>query len=581
MVKIMETILRDAHQSLIATRMRTQDMIPVLEHLDRVGYHALEMWGGATFDVTMRFLNENPWERLRTIRKHIKNTKLQMLLRGQNLVGYRHYADDVVDRFVELAAKNGIDVFRIFDALNDVRNMERAIVAAKKTGKHVQGTISYTVSPVHTIDKFMAFAKELKDLEVDSIAIKDMAGLLTPKAATELVSRLKKELGFVVEVHTHSTSGLAYLTYMAAIEAGADIVDTALSPFGWGTAQPPTEPLVYALHGTEYDTGIDPENLKPVTAHFREVRKKYEALIKPQSERVDIDVLVYQIPGGMLSNLLSQLEKQKKLDKYGDVLKEVPRVREDLGFPPLVTPTSQIVGTQAVMNVIAGERYKMVTKETREYVRGMYGRTPAPVKPEIMEMILKGEKPISGRPADQLSPELPEVRKKFADLIKEPEDEMILALYPDVGARFLRGEIKAEEIPSARPAQAAAGASKAPAPAAGQATAHGVYDVVIGGRKYTVEVMPAGQAPQSAAAAPAAQPAASAGGREVPSPLQGTILKILVSAGDRVEAGQKIAVIEAMKMENDITAPEAGTVAAVLVKEGDMVEADQPIMVLN
>ncbi|MBU1508751.1 pyruvate carboxylase subunit B, partial [Myxococcota bacterium] len=464
MVKITETILRDAHQSLIATRLRIEDMIPALELLDSMGYHSLEVWGGATFDSCMRFLAEDPWERLRTIRKAVKKTKLQMLLRGQNLVGYRHYADDVVDRFVELAAKNGIDIFRIFDALNDVRNMEQAIRAAVKTGKHVQGTISYTLSPVHTEDLFVTFAKELKGLGCHSICIKDMAGLLDPAACTSLVSRLKKEVALPVQVHTHCTSGLAQMTYFAAAEAGADVVDCALSPFSGGTSQPPTESVVFGFAKTPYDTGMDPTAFKPLTAVFKEVRKKYDSMVSPISERVDVDVLIYQIPGGMLSNLVSQLEKQKKLDRYEDVLLEVPRVRTDMGYPPLVTPTSQIVGTQAVMNVIAGERYKMITKETKEYVRGMYGRTPAPISPEIRKLITGDEPMVDGRPGDHLKPELPEIKEKYKDLIKKEEDVISLALYPEVAAKLLSGKAEAEPMPSvAAPAAAAAAPAAAPA----------------------------------------------------------------------------------------------------------------------
>lgn len=590
MVKITETILRDAHQSLIATRMRIEDMIPALEMLDSMGYHSLEVWGGATFDSAMRFLAEDPWERLRTIRKAVKNTKLQMLLRGQNLVGYRHYADDVVDRFVELAAKNGIDIFRIFDALNDIRNMERAIKAAVKTGKHVQGTISYTLSPVHTEDAFVAFAKELKGLGCHSICIKDMAGLLDPAACTSLVTRLRKEVDLPVQVHTHCTSGLAQMTYFAAAEAGAAVVDCALSPFSGGTSQPPTESVVFGFAKTPWDTGMDPAAFKPLTAYFKDVRKKYEALFSPIAERVDVDVLIYQIPGGMLSNLVSQLEKQKKLDRYEDVLAEVPRVRKDMGYPPLVTPTSQIIGTQAVMNVIAGERYKMVTKETREYVRGMYGRTPAPVDPEIRKKIIGDEPMVDGRPGDHLKPELPEIREKYKNLIRKEEDEISLALYPEVAAKLLSGEAKPEPLPGAAPAEAKAPDAKAsasPAPAAAPASLPATYRVQVNGRTFTVDVLPAdGSAPAAAAApaasaAPAAASAQSGVSTTVPSPLQGTVFKILVKPGDRVKKGQTVLVLEAMKMENEIASTADGVVSRVLVKEGQSVEADAPLLVLE
>ncbi|MBU1240776.1 pyruvate carboxylase subunit B, partial [Myxococcota bacterium] len=490
MIKITETILRDAHQSLIATRMRLEDMIPALEMLDAVGYHSLEMWGGATFDSCLRFLNEDPWERLVTIRKHVKKTKLQMLLRGQNVVGYRHYADDVVTRFVELAAKNGIDIFRVFDALNDMRNIEFAMKAVKKTGKHLQGCISYTLSPVHTEEIFIKFAKDLKGVGADSIAIKDMAGLLSPAGAFSLVKKLKQEVGLPVQVHTHCTSGLAMMTYFMAAQAGADVLDCALSPLSWGTSQPPTESIVHGFRGTEWDSGIDPAKFKDLTTHFKKVREKYASLISPISERLDVDVLQYQIPGGMLSNLVSQLEKQKKLDRYDEVLLEVPRVRKELGYPPLVTPTSQIVGTQAVMNIIAGARYKMITEQTKDLVRGKYGRTPAPISDEIKKQIIGDEKVIEGRPADSLEHELPVIREKYAALIKKPEDEVSLALYADVAAKFLRGEGEAEALPSDAPAVAAV--EKAPQPSVASMLP-AAYDVTVNGKNFHVNVVPAGQ----------------------------------------------------------------------------------------
>jgi pyruvate carboxylase subunit B len=592
-VKITETILRDAHQSLIATRLRLDDMILALELLDQMGYHSLEVWGGATFDSCMRFLAEDPWERLRTIRRAVKKTKLQMLLRGQNLVGYRHYADDVVDRFVELAAKNGIDIFRIFDALNDTRNMEQAIRAAVKTGKHVQGTISYTLSPVHTEDAFVNFAGELKALGCHSICIKDMAGLLDPAACTSLVSRLKKEVALPVQVHTHCTSGLAQMTYFAAAAAGADVVDCALSPFSGGTSQPPTESVVFGFAGTPHDTGMDPAAFKPLTAVFKDVRKKYDAMVSPISERVDVDVLIYQIPGGMLSNLVSQLEKQKKLDRYEDVLLEVPRVRTEMGYPPLVTPTSQIVGTQAVMNVIAGERYKMITKETKEYVRGMYGRTPAPISADIRKKIIGDEPVVEGRPGDHIKPELPEIREKYKDLIKKEEDVISLALYPEVAAKLLSGQAEAEPIPGVKTAAAPAASVPAAAPATSPvASGPGRYQVQVNGRLFTVDVAPlaVGATPLPAASvemiAPSAAPAAPAptgpvGGRTLPSPLQGTVFKMLVKLGDRVEANQRVLILEAMKMENEITAPIGGVIREILVKEGQGVDADAPLMVIE
>ncbi len=448
MAQLTETILRDAHQSLIATRMRTEDMLEGAELIDKVGYRSAEMWGGATFDVCMRFLNENPWERLRVLKKRLKNTPTQMLLRGQNLVGYTHYADDVVDLFVKQSARNGIDIFRVFDALNDVRNMERSIAAVLAAGAHAQGTISYTRSPVHTIEKFVTIARELKDLGCQSICVKDMAGLLTPKEAIPLVKALKKDIGLELWVHSHNTGGYAQATYYAAIEAGADVVDCSLSPLSNGTGQPPTESMVAALEGTPWETGYKLEDLEPLTRLFAKVREKYLGYLDPISERVDVRVLTYQVPGGMISNLVSQLKQQNKLDQFEAVLAEVPAVRADLGYVPLVTPTSQIVGTQAVLNVLMGERYKMVSKESRALALGRYGRTPAPVSPEIVEKLGGGEEPITGRPADELAPALDSVREQYGDLIGSDEDLLMLAIYGDVAARFLRGETEAEAIPA-------------------------------------------------------------------------------------------------------------------------------------
>ncbi len=579
MLQITETILRDAHQSLIATRMRLEDMIPALELLDQVGYYSLEMWGGATFDSCIRFLNEDPWERLRTIRKHVKKTKLQMLLRGQNVVGYRHYADDVVDRFVELAAKNGIDIFRIFDALNDMRNIGYAMKAVAKTGKHIQGCISYTLSPVHTEEKFLTFAKELKEHGAGSIAIKDMAGLLTPTAAYSLVKRLKEEVKLPVQVHSHCTSGLAMMTYFRAAQAGADVIDCALSPLSWGTAQPPTESIVHGLAGTEWDTGIDPLKFKELTAHFKAVREKYQGLLNPISERVDVDVLQYQIPGGMLSNLVSQLEKQKKLDLYEEVLVEVPKVREELGYPPLVTPTSQIVGTQSVMNVITGQRYKMVTQQTKDLVKGMYGRTPAPISAEMRQRLIGDEPLTTGRPADSLKPELPAVRERYSALIKKPEDEVTLALYGDVAVKFLKGEAKREELPKAASAAAPKASTAAPALPALPAA----YNVTVNGKMFNVNVAPAGQgAPAVAAVAPSAPTGGAAPqGKEIPSPLQGSVWKIEVEEGDEVQEGDLLLVLEAMKMENEIVSPVSGKVLQILVSKGDSVDAEDILLVIG
>ncbi len=439
-VGITETVLRDAHQSLIATRMTTESMLPIVEKLDNVGYHSLEAWGGATFDACLRFLNEDPWERLRKIKDKAKKTPLQMLFRGQNILGYRHYADDVVEYFVQKSVANGINIIRIFDALNDVRNLQTAINATKKEGGHVQAAISYTISPVHDIPFFVNLAKEYENCGADSICIKDMAGLLVPYEAEKLVKELKKTVKIPIQLHTHYTSGVASMTYLKAIEAGVDVVDCALSPLAMGTSQPPTEPLVKTLEGTEYDTGINLDALTEIADYFKPLREEYlnSGLLNTKVLGVDINTLKYQVPGGMLSNLVSQLKQQGKEDKFDEVLKEIPRVREDLGWLPLVTPTSQIVGTQAVLNVIMGERYKMVSKETKGIVRGEYGRTPAPISEEFTKKIIGDEKPITCRPADLLKPELEELRKKCAQWTEQDEDVLSYALFDQVAEKYFQ-----------------------------------------------------------------------------------------------------------------------------------------------
>lgn len=439
-VRITETVLRDAHQSLIATRMKTEEMLPILEKLDDIGYNSLECWGGATFDSCLRFLNEDPWERLRKIKSVVKKTPLQMLLRGQNLLGYKHYADDVVEYFVQKAIANGMNIIRIFDALNDPRNIEKAIKACKKEGGHAQGTVCYTISPVHNLELFVKDAKTLVEMGADSICIKDMAGLLVPYAAYDLVKAIKENVNVPVQLHTHYTSGVASMTYLKAIEAGCDIVDCAISPMAMGTSQPPTEPLVATLKGTEYDTGLDLGKLSEIADYFRPIKEKYiqSGLLDVKVMGVDVNTLIYQVPGGMLSNLVSQLKQANKLDKYEEVLKEVPRVREDFGYPPLVTPTSQIVGTQAVMNVIAGERYKMVPKESKALVKGEYGKTPAPVKPEIQKLILKDEEPITCRPADLIEPELEKIKNEMKQYMEQEEDILSYAMFPQVAENFFK-----------------------------------------------------------------------------------------------------------------------------------------------
>ncbi|MEG1743154.1 MAG: oxaloacetate decarboxylase subunit alpha [Clostridia bacterium] len=437
-VKITETVLRDSHQSLIATRMTTEEMLPILKALDDVGYHSLEAWGGATFDACLRFLNEDPWQRLRIIRENVKNTKLQMLFRGQNILGYRHYADDVVEYFVQKSLANGVDIIRIFDALNDPRNLQTAIKATIKEGGHVQAAISYTTGPVFGNEYFANYAKTLEEMGANSICIKDMAGLLKPYEAYDLVKAIKSKVSLPVQLHTHYTAGLASMTVMKAIEAGVDIIDTAISPMAMGTSQPPTEPIVATLQGTPFDTGLDLTKLDVVSKYFSTLREKYLAsgLLDPKVMKVDVNALLYQVPGGMLSNLVSQLKEQGKEDKYEEVLEEVPRVREDSGYPPLVTPTSQIVGTQAVFNVLMGERYKSVTKEFKGLIRGEYGKTPAPIKPQFIKKIIGDETPITSRPADALKPELDTLRKKAAEYIEQDEDVLTYALFDQVATKF-------------------------------------------------------------------------------------------------------------------------------------------------
>ncbi len=437
-VKITETVLRDSHQSLVATRMTTDEMLPILEKMDGIGYHSLEAWGGATFDSCMRFLNEDPWERLRKIRAAVKNTKLQMLFRGQNILGYRHYADDVVEYFVQKSIANGIDILRIFDALNDPRNLKTAIKATKKEGGHVQAAISYTTGPVYTTEYYTKYARQLEEMGADSICIKDMAGLLKPYDAYDLVKAVKETVKVPIQLHTHYTAGVASMTLLKAIEAGVDIVDTAISPMSMGTSQPPTEPLVASLAGTKYDTGLDLAKLDEISKYFMPLREKYmeSGLLDPKVLKVDVNALLYQVPGGMLSNLVSQLKQAGKSDKFIEVLEEVPRVRADAGYPPLVTPSSQIVGTQAVFNVIMGERYKNVTKEFKGLVRGEYGRSPMPIKPDFQKKILGDTEPITYRPADDLKPELEALREEVKPWAVQDEDVLSYALFPQVAEKF-------------------------------------------------------------------------------------------------------------------------------------------------
>ncbi len=562
-VKLTDTVFRDAHQSLLATRMRTRDMLPIAEKMDQVGFFSLETWGGATFDTCIRYLNEDPWERLRALKKAMPNTPMQMLLRGQNLVGYRHYADDVVDKFVEKAANNGVDIFRIFDAVNDIRNMERSITAAKKMEKHVQGGISYTISPVHSIEVFVQFAVKLAELGCDSICIKDMAGLITPQNAYDLIRALKKEVNLPVNLHTHCTSGMAQMSYFHACQAGVDILDTAISPLSGGSSQPATESLVASLQGTSYDTGLDLELLTEIKRYFEKIVEIYAPVFNPITARVDTNVLIYQVPGGMLSNLVSQLIEQKAMDKWEDVLAEIPKVRKDLGYPPLVTPTSQIVGTQAVLNVITGDRYKMVPKEVKDYVKGLYGKSPAMIDPQVRLKVLCDEEPITVRPADLLQPEYENARKAVdaLKLAKQEEDYLTYALYPQVAIKFLQGAAVEEQLVKKMPAAAASAPLKAEPMA---------LNVEIDGESYLVKVAPAGMTIAEAV------PKAPKDGLTVP--MQGVIIRYKVKKGEKVAEGDAVVVIEAMKMEQNILANKNGTVKEIYINEGTTVNPGDVLM---
>ncbi len=571
---ITDTTLRDAHQSLIATRMRTRDMLDVLGELDKVGFYSLEVWGGATFDSCIRFLNEDPWERLKTIRQKVKNTRLQMLLRGQNLVGYRHYADDVVREFVRLSVKNGIDIFRVFDALNDIRNMESSINAIKEFGGQVQGVICYTTSPVHSIEGFAEMAVELENHGCDGVCIKDMAGLISPSAAAELVTAIKQRVHIPIDIHSHCTSGMAPISYYAAVEAGANILDTAFSAFGWGTSQPPVESMVAVLQGTPYDTGLDLAKLNDINQYFLDLVNKYRLLFTAEVTRPNAAVLLHQIPGGMISNLVSQLKQQNALDRLQDVYAEVPRVRADLGYPPLVTPTSQVVGTQAVLNVLSGQRYKQVTRETKNYLMGLYGATAGEVNEDVRRAVIGDEKPVTVRPADLLPPELGKAKDELQKLgiMKKEEDIVTFALYPEVATKFLRGELKEEAL-----AQPQAQAAAAPAPQAASFPTE--FSVDVDGEVFSVKVSPVGGGKVVEASKPK-KPGADQKGAVV-APMNGMILSIRAKVGAKVAQGDVVATIEAMKMASEINAPVAGTVKEVYAYEGELVNAKDVIMVVE
>ncbi|EJL6289237.1 sodium-extruding oxaloacetate decarboxylase subunit alpha [Vibrio cholerae] len=591
-VGVTDVVLRDAHQSLFATRLRIDDMLPIAQQLDQIGYWSLECWGGATFDSCIRFLGEDPWQRLRLLKQAMPNTPLQMLLRGQNLLGYRHYANDVVDTFVERAVKNGMDVFRVFDAMNDVRNMQQALQAVKKMGAHAQGTLCYTTSPVHNLQTWVDVAQQLAELGVDSIALKDMAGILTPYAAEELVSTLKKQVDVELHLHCHSTAGLADMTLLKAIEAGVDRVDTAISSMSGTYGHPATESLVATLQGTGYDTGLDIAKLEQIAAYFRDVRKKYHAF-EGMMKGSDARILVAQVPGGMLTNMESQLKQQNALDKLDLVLEEIPRVREELGFLPLVTPTSQIVGTQAVINVVLGERYKTITKETSGVLKGEYGKTPAPVNTELQARVLAGAAAITCRPADLIAAEMPTLQDRVLQQAKEQhitlaenaiDDVLTIALFDQVGWKFLANRHNPEAFEPAPQAASSASTPKAPTEKSKVQPVenNGVYTITVNNQSYVVKVDEGGDlthvAP-SPSASHAPVPSA-AEGDNLAAPLSGNIWKIHASAGDEVAEGDVLLILEAMKMETEIRAPRAGVISAIEVNEGDAVQVGDALLVL-
>ncbi|HHE3464837.1 sodium-extruding oxaloacetate decarboxylase subunit alpha [Pasteurella multocida] len=595
-IAITDVVLRDAHQSLFATRMRLDDMLPIAHELDQIGYWSLEAWGGATFDACIRFLGEDPWVRLRELKQAMPNTPLQMLLRGQNLLGYRHYADDVVDRFVERSVKNGMSVFRVFDAMNDPRNMKQALQAVKRNGGHAQGTLSYTTSPVHNLEIWLEITEQLLEISVDSVVIKDMSGILTPVEAYKLVSEIKKRYDVQLHLHCHATTGMAEMALLKAVEAGIDGIDTSISSMSGTYGHPSTEALVATLQGTQYDTGLDIHKLEHIAAYFREVRKKY-AKFEGQLRGSDSRILVAQVPGGMLTNLESQLKQQNASDKLDEVLKEIPRVREDLGFIPLVTPTSQIVGTQAVINVLMGERYKTIAKETAGILKGEYGRTPAPVNAELQAKVLDGGQPITDRPADHIAPEMEKLATEIKQQAKEKgiklaeneiDDVLIVALFPQIGWKFLenRGNPDAFEpaptLETAKPAEKPA-APVAKTPVSGPA----VYTVELEGKSFVVKVTDGGEVGEIAPAAQptvqtAPQPApASTSGTPVSAPMSGNIWKVVAKEGQKVAEGDVLLILEAMKMETEIRASQAGTVQSIHVKAGDTVAVGDTLMTLS
>lgn len=610
-IQITELVLRDGHQSLIATRMRTEDMLPICKKLDAIGFWSIEAWGGATFDACVRFLKEDPWERLTKLRKALPNSQINMLLRGQNLLGYRHYSDDVVHAFVKKSADNGVDVFRVFDALNDVRNLREAIKAVKKVKKHAIGTLSYTTSPVHDNAYFVAMAKELEEIGADSIGIKDMAGLLTPQAAGDLVKSLKSAVSLPIHVHSHATSGFASIALMKAVENGASVIDTCNSSFAEGASHPSTESMVAALQGTEYDTGIELAKLQEITAYFREVRKKYWQY-ESDFTGVDTRVLVNMVPGGMISNLSNQLKEQGALDRMDEVLLEIPRVREDLGYPPLVTPTSQIVGTQAVLNVMTGGRYKSVTNEVKNYLLGQYGKSPAPVNAKVKQQAVGDAEVITCRPADLLEPEMPRLQAESERIAQSEEDVLTYAMYPDIGQTFLQernaGSLKPEPLLTKDAVNTSAARF---APNEFNVTLHGeTFHIKLTGSGHAgeekrpfyvsvdgiaeevivetldeIEVSSNGSTNGGSKSSGKKKASTTSSGRPRPhhagcvtTAMPGTIVAVKVKIGDKVTAGDGVLVIEAMKMENEIQASKTGTVVAVHVAKGDTVTPDESLI---
>ena len=587
-IKMTELVLRDAHQSLFATRLRLDDMLPIAQELDNIGYWSLEAWGGATFDSCIRFLGEDPWVRLRELKKACPKTPLQMLLRGQNLLGYRHYADDVVERFVERCVANGMDVFRVFDALNDPRNMKAALQAVRKFGGHAQGTLSYTTSPVHTMQTWLDTTEQLLEIGIDSLVIKDMSGILNPMAAADLVREIKKRFDVELHLHCHSTTGMAEMALLKAIEAGVDGIDTAISSMSGTYGHPATESMVATLQGTEHDTGLDIPRLEKIAAYFRNVRKKY-AKFEGQLRGVDSRILVAQVPGGMLTNLENQLKQQNASDKLDLVLEEIPRVRKDLGYIPLVTPTSQIVGTQSVINVLTGERYKTIAKETAGILKGEYGKTPAPVDNALQARVLEGAAPVTDRPADHIAPEMAKIEADVAEQAKAKgvkladnavDDALIVALFPQIAWKFLENRNNPAAFEPAPTGNESAVENKPASKAAPSASGSAVYTVELEGKAFVVKVSEGGDISHVATTTPqvAPTPAPTSGGTPVTAPMAGNIWKVVATEGQTVAPGDVLFILEAMKMETEVKAAQAGTVRGICVKAGDAVAVGDTVM---